>query len=81
MTIAEAKEEISDYEQSIPYGEWGIYKEDVEYIIDKIFNNQHCIDCKFRNDNKKCPMADPESMEDNNHCYNWSSNIKHIKES
>jgi len=38
-------------------------------ITDK--DGKVCGDCRFKNDKRKCPMADPEAMADNNYCYNW----------
>jgi hypothetical protein len=49
MTRESIKEENKSNAQSIPYGEWGIFQEDVEYIIDKIyddFESRTCENCK-----------------------------------
>jgi len=46
---------------------------DVAGSLTKLFYqvaDKHCITCKFRNDDRKCPMADPTAMADNNSCYN-----------
>ena len=43
-------------------------------VIDEIYDlleYKTCNNCRFRNDNRKCPMASPESMADSNSCYNW----------
>lgn len=52
MTREHIIEQIKSYEQSIPYGEWGLYQEDVISIMDSIFDNfknRSCNNCKHLN--------------------------------
>lgn len=68
------REETEKYVEEREFAEYltqGMSPVDVIDICHTDFESRICENCKFRNDNRKCPMADPEAMEDKNSCYNW----------
>ena len=53
-----------------------IKKSYFERLIKNCFTIGRCGDCKFFKDDRKCPMASPEAMDEDNYCYNFERRRK-----